>query len=535
MKPLWSSRTMPKVHARSASPAKSGALAYLPAWEYAPTANRLATGRVEALLDATTFAGAQNVGEFETIFERLPESVLRGLSAGGQWIHHRDVLLRYRRARNEAVLSVRQGNRWGCVVNAPELLDGVETERDAMATLNRSADALKPLGLRAQDLRGPGYVAGLLSQGLLGRLPRAPHLQRFLDSFRGGRFEATTFGTIPLCHDYDISSAYPHYLSNLISTSSCTWHDTPDLALATDAIYAAALCDVDVPDALQRGPIAHRYGEESLFFPVGRLHKVWLNLPEIRLLLDHPDTGRITKVHQASWGVPFVDVRPYAEITGALYQIRGAHPEVAAYVKRIMVSLWGKTWSRYPVGRGMWQSPRSWNPVYASAVTSQMRADNYRRTLGRFVFGEFIDGFALAGTHPETPGMGGIRHEGSGKMLVVTDLFKKSSWKQFFVDFESLMRDTPDAFAVEVRAEHARTLAEVVDEGLPPSAIGVPLETVWPLPLGTSIRDMDGGGFTCRDFLSGAVGSAPIREEQMPIKVAMRGFSGHQQGFDGFF
>jgi hypothetical protein len=534
LKTLWSRRILPVVHKRSATPAKDGVIRYLPAWEYPRVANRLSGGDVQGLLGATTFASSPNVGDFETLLSGLPFATLKGLSKGGTWIHHGDVLLRYRRDRNEGVLSVRQGNAWGTVVNAPELLNGVELESEAFAVLNDAASALKPVGLRAQDLRGPGYAASLVLHGeLLGRLPRAPHLQRFLNSFRGGRFEATTFGTIPICHDYDISSAYPYYLSTLVSTSACTWHDSTDLGFSSDAIYAAALCDVEVPDTLQRSPVAHRLGEHSLFFPVGKLNRVWLNLPEIRLLLDHPDVGRITKVLEASWGVPFAGVQPFANIVAKLYKIRRAHPEIAPFVKRIMVAMWGKTWSRYPVGR-QWQSPSMWNPIYASAVTAAMRADNYRRTLGAFVYGEFVDGFAVDQPQRESKGLGGIRHEGSGKMLVVTDLFKKSSWKTFFVDFENVMRDDPDGMAVTVRAEYARTLSEVIEYRMPPSSIGMPTEQEWAIPLGTSIRNLNGGGFNNRDFLSGAIGSTPIRERDMPTKVAMR-LHADMQGFDGIF
>lgn len=515
MKPHWSARTLPRVYPRASGPSKRREIGYLGVAEYPGTAKNLSTGRVERFLNSATFSNTKHIGEFETIFRQLPQSVLKGLNTGNDWIPHAGALLRYHRDRAEAVLSIRKGNEWGSLVNAPELLAEASTGPEALDILTLAGRALKPVGLRPQDLRSPGYCASLiLRQVLPGRRPPRIHAQRFLDSFRGARFEATTFGTIPNCHDYDISSAYPHYLSQLITTSAVTWRDSTDLSLADSATYAAVLADVTVPETLDRGPMAYRLGETSLFFPVGKLHKAWLNLPEVQLMRDCPEVGTITKVYAGSWGIPFAEEYPFAPVVKRLFKLRRSCPEIAPYIKRIMVSVWGKTQSRYKVGRE-WVSPVFWNPVYSSHVTASMRADNYRRTLGQHVYGEFVDGFAVDHEMKTHQGMGGLRHEGSGSMLVITDLFKQSAWKRLFENFRVIMESDLDARAVVVRKPYARTLAEVVEAGEPGGEIGRESEAVWPVPLGSSIRRMNGGGFDCRDFLTGTIETTPPREDQL--------------------
>ena len=399
--------------------------------------------------------------EFLSLFRELSTEQITGL-AHREWVSIGDVLVRLHSDREHAYLVVRQANRYGVVVNfSPE---GSNRSPDNLIPF--LVKALKSKNLPHGDLRTPGHVSDqILRQYLdINRLPKEPHLNRFVNSFRGPRFEAVLFGLIRKVNDYDISSAYPSELAQAHPTTPLDWIDSKEDHIAS-SVYAAALITVHIPEDLKRGPIAYRFGEHALFWPVGKLPRCFVNLPELQYLKD---AGYRFTIHEASWGVPKFaeDYSPYFEPVNALYRLRKKYPDCAEYFKTLSLGLYGRLISSHNGETGP-----TYNPVIASHITSSIRMRLQRMADDDVFIGEYCDGFATLDSYKQTKGMGGLKLEGSGDYISITDMFKQSDWKKPAIPFVEAIPTsegkivTTELNAVVGTASIATGLAEPRDVG----------------------------------------------------------------------
>tara|TARA_B100000949_G_scaffold137679_1_gene121094 strand:+ start:5486 stop:7213 length:1728 start_codon:yes stop_codon:yes gene_type:complete len=289
------------------------------------------------------------------------------------------------------------------------------------------------------------------------------HVHRFANSFKPARIEGNIFGINEVI-DYDISSAFPATISELVDLNQIYWVDSTQLQ--SEAVYAAVRCDLEINPLLIRGPISVRFGENSSFFPIGPLVNVWLGKPEIDLLSEYPDLGRITKVHEGSWGL----IKSYSEplnfpfrklLRNYMYTLRRNDPFLSGFLKLSMAALWGKFISSYRVQDSFEEDPYTrasclYNPIFASHVTSDVRTKLYKSSLGKEVVGEFVDGIALIDSTRTQGGFGGLSEEGSGTMILFDDQYKGCEWKNS--EIVEFARGSKNMFSFEVPRNYLASL-----------------------------------------------------------------------------
>jgi hypothetical protein len=480
------------------------------------------------LLGKSVFTSVQSTGMVDALLKHIPFPALERLHRTGRTYHDGFQIWR-RSTHNDIHITVRKGNKTGSISNAWSVCGDMPPDK-IRETMERAFATFRKYDLPCGDMRSAGHIADQIMNkfsrydGKQWWTKRPDDLVQhmFLQSFRGARIESTTFGSVGDVSDYDISSAYGWAMAQLPNTRNVYWLYRPDLALAESACYGAILCDVSVNPSLHRGPIAYRVGESRLFYPVGDIKGCWLNLPEIQLLLEYPEIGVITKVHEGRWGIPqFEDnYRPFDPMVNALYQMRQNEPWLGSRPKEIMVSCWGKTPS---VFEGV--ANRHWNPVVSSAITSMIRARNYRESLeSGEVIGEWTDGFAVQGWVPQLAGggLGHMRLEGAGNLLIAADNVKESHWKHTEtgtgLSVAELLRESKDKTDMRWQARYLVGLDQVITGELDPSLIGTERVDEYRFPLGSHIRlalgPMRGG-----DLLEGQVETAPPKQSQISMMM----------------
>lgn len=477
---------------------------------FIPTADLL-----DYSIGKTVFVSLPSAAQFDKLIAHLPFPALIQLSNTGHARHVEQFANIYRRSQNKSgYYSIQKGKAWGTIINAWHILGSEQQPARSETQILALMSVLRKAAIPYGDLRSPGHVAGLTvtEDDRPSQLPEKRHLKRFQNSFRGARFEATRFGTMNV-FDYDISAAYPHEMSRLPWTGAMKWVESTDLNLIGQADYAAVLCDIHITPT-HRGPIAYRWLGE-LYYPVGDLRRCWLNLPELRLLADNPQLGKITKVIEGSWGIPEYGntPTPFNDSLRRLYALRSKHPQYSTFIKAIMVSMYGKTASMYPRNKKLIASP-TWNPVYSSAITSGLRARLYNASVNMDVAGEWADGLASPQEMPSKPGFGGFRLEGRGEMIIINDLIKHSAWKAAPFDI-GLLREQKDDEALTIPISNEITLGLAVVNGSDASQIGQRNDYTVSMPIGAGGRLSD--PLRVGDLLSGHIETEAPFADVLPL------------------
>tara|TARA_Y100000310_G_scaffold67673_1_gene62991 strand:+ start:2081 stop:3709 length:1629 start_codon:yes stop_codon:yes gene_type:complete len=475
-------------------------------------------------------------GQFDALFHGMPEPALRAL-ANGEIVPYGQFRLTYHgrggRFSPENILSVRKGNRWGRLVNVARLIPDADSPQAIAQGVRDAIGAFRSYGFpRAKVGRLAFRSVGRTSQEIIMSQvepfpsPPEPHLSRFHDSFRGARMEASILGLSDVV-DYDVTAAYPSIIADLVSTEGMEWVDSTEPPAQYD--YAAALCDVDVAE-LQRGSIGVRVGPESLFFPVGRLTNVWLNAPELRLLAENPELGRVRKIHKASWGVSGDGLRPLRRTMAQLYKMRKSEPTVAGYLKVLMAGVYGKF---IGITKGKIAGPL-WNPAIGSHITSRMRSDNFAHYVPANVVGEWIDGAAvvnsseigslgLSDVEPgQAPKMGDTVEEGRGEICVLTDQHKLAPWKQSAYPIQEAAQAQMNSNVLRMDMQTHYTLGLALSLGERISAVaGERVNIPQAIPVGSALRIHD--DVTIGQLLRGPVETYAPRQDDLRGMIFERG------------
>ncbi len=481
------------------------------------------------LLGKTVYVSVSHRGIFDTIFKGLPEKVLHNLAVTGEAYYDGYNLVCF---GQDGTFSVRRGNVWGSLSNISKLSPEAVTPKSARLAVELATSRMARYGFSGLDFKSVGRVAQDLIMRHCRFQPRAPqeHTWMHLQAFKGARMEGVIFGTSNV-YDYDIKSAFPSFVAELIGTRGMEWVVSTEVI--AEARYAAVLCDIQVNERLIRGPIGVRYGERSLYFPVGYIPGVWISKPEVDLLTNNPYLGRIVKIHSGSWGVGGPGIKPFRRLLRSLYALRSKDEFLEGYLKLVMAALWGKFISTYVVvkdlgsGEGWTQASSTYNPVFGSHVTAAMRCDLYLRSVGFSVVGEFVDGLSTTKPVPDvSPNgrFGELIEKGQGVMTLFSDSVKASSWKN--TEILELARGQRDQSHLELPMEYYHTIRSA-HHMFGPSRIndylGRRFSTTQSVRLGSSMRFMGNDPLRVGDFIDGIKQSYPPRAGEMRFFRFMRG------------
>ena len=491
----------------------------------------------EWILDKEAVTSVDGRGMFDSIFKILSTRELKEIAVLGKTTISDGTQLII--PGNSPWLSVRKGSKTGKLTNIYGLLslqkefDSEFTQPAQFRQASELAHArLWNAGLGDLSIRSPG---NLIEAMVIRKTPRQPlpellHVQRFATAFKPARIEGTTFGVNEVI-DYDITSAFPSVISDLVDLNSIYWLDTPKPQ--DEAIYAAIKCDLEINQTLIRGPISVRLGPNSSFFPIGIMSNIWISKPEYDLLKEYPELGKITNIHEASWGClsnpESTEIYPFRRLLKhLLFPLRQRDKFLAGYLKLSMAALWGKFISSYEVqdtmdGEKYTRSSCLYNPIFASHVTGAVRADLYKTSLGKEVVGEFVDGIALLESTRTRNGFGGLIQEGSGTMVLFDDQYKGCDWK----NPEVLMwaNGFKDKYFFEMPRNYRNSLQFAYHKFGTDGAIqeiGRESSTMQHIPIGPSRRLMD--AYRVGDFLNYSLPSAPPRMSDLMTIMYQRSF-----------
>lgn len=180
-------------------------------------------------------------------------------------------------------------------------------------------------------------------------------------AYYGGRFEISQIGMIPLCHEYDIASAYPHAMTLLPCLEHGYW-DNADNVDATIQIQHVRWRSVN-RDSTPWGPFPFRDPNGTILYPYEGSGWYWR--PEVEAAYDGGFKLRILDTW--SW-IQECDHKPFAWVEDVYNQRRAMGKNAKGKVLKLGAnSLYGKVAQSVGV-------PKFANSVYAGLITSITRA-----------------------------------------------------------------------------------------------------------------------------------------------------------------
>jgi len=188
------------------------------------------------------------------------------------------------------------------------------------------------------------------------------------DAYEGGKFEVTTRGKFTGI-EYDISSAYPYEIANLVDISSATTVHTTEYQ--PKAVYGFLDCTIthNTPAHIPCGPMV----EGVRIYPNGTFRQT-ITAPEYLYLRS---IGINPIVHDAVWFFVKRKRHPYRKIVMDLFKIKSSMKSkdrmLYNIVKVVLNGFYGKMAQSIEQPDGSVLVGSGWNPVYASYITALTR------------------------------------------------------------------------------------------------------------------------------------------------------------------
>lgn len=194
-------------------------------------------------------------------------------------------------------------------------------------------------------------------------------LEAACKAYSGGKFEVTTRGKGQF-YEYDINSAYPFEIANLINIQKVrVYHNK---TYRPGATYGFLHLDIFLGEDTPH-PVAYKRGIVNIF-PVGHF-KRWVTKSEYEYLVELP--GAVIKILKAVWLYPRYKYRPYLGVIKKLYRIKAdakARKDKSLYrfCWRLTNSLYGKQVQLVRRGDRI-EASTCWNPIYGAVITANTR------------------------------------------------------------------------------------------------------------------------------------------------------------------
>jgi len=193
-------------------------------------------------------------------------------------------------------------------------------------------------------------------------------LRYAMESYNGGKFEVTQKGT-GYFYEYDIVSAYPFEISNLVNIS---WaRVVQDKKYRKNAVYGFLRCKIDVPFGCQ-SPVVKKRGDLNTY-PVGQFTRT-ITKTEYEYLIEH---GADVTIIDAYW--LYIDCKQYPyrreinRLTKLKTKFKEEHKDLDYHtVKILMNSLYGKFVQLIDKGE-YYGAGSNWNPIFGAIITSNVR------------------------------------------------------------------------------------------------------------------------------------------------------------------
>jgi len=199
-------------------------------------------------------------------------------------------------------------------------------------------------------------------------------LELHQDGYRGGRIELLKKGYFPSCSGYDIKSAYPSIMRNLLDYSQGEWIEDENCHRVDTGIYRINLSwyhDIVAPFPYS--------GDVGAIYPNGESEYI-VNEKEIEFLRKYKKFNDF-EILEGWEFVPYREVFPYRERIDYLFeQKENASDATEKLLYKLFInSIYGKTAQAIDRRRKdseekkVYHTGGLWNPVYANRITSLTR------------------------------------------------------------------------------------------------------------------------------------------------------------------
>lgn len=239
------------------------------------------------------------------------------------------------------------------------------------------------------------------------------------DAYQGGKFEVTSRGSFT-GYEYDITSAYPYEISNLVDIRFCKVEHSREVI--PEASYGFLRIRVENPDGLHV-PCGPMRGKVRVY-PAGGYFQT-VTLAEYQYLCE---IGLDIEVFDAWWLIPPAKSRPYRRVVAELFDLKAQYKGVDKMlysVSKLMLNSWyGKTVQMIEQWDGHIDAGTSWNPIYGAVITANTRIKMTRlqQSLGDGCLAVHTD--SVLTTQPLGPeylggGIGGLEYVTDGPGVIV--------------------------------------------------------------------------------------------------------------------
>lgn len=200
-------------------------------------------------------------------------------------------------------------------------------------------------------------------------------LELHQDGYRGGRIELLQRGYFPSCNAYDIKSAYPSIMVDLLDYSKGEWIPDTDGETNIPAGIYRVNCEWYHP-VVAPFPVDTPYGA---IYPNGKFETI-INEAELAFIRKYDEFGSVEILEGYSFNV-FKEVKPYNETIRFLFEQKEKSDDDTKKLlyKLFINSIYGKTAqaidkrnkdSNEPL---LYHTGTLWNPIYANRITSLTR------------------------------------------------------------------------------------------------------------------------------------------------------------------
>jgi hypothetical protein len=193
-------------------------------------------------------------------------------------------------------------------------------------------------------------------------------IQLAFESYQGGKFEMQKKGAF-YGYEYDISSAYPFEIANLIDTKGCRIYYSKKIV--KEAVYGFArvrirnLTNKAIPTGIMHKGV--RVYPKGVFYAT-------VTKNEIEYLRE---IGVEVSIIEGAWITVSRRRYPYRKIINDLYHKKTIYkktdPTLANNYKIIMNSFYGKMAQCNLTPEGDYAPGKGWNPIYAAVITANVR------------------------------------------------------------------------------------------------------------------------------------------------------------------
>lgn len=299
----------------------------------------------------------------------------------------------------------------------------------------RLVDGMLKHSVPFSDLKGPGSVfqSILVDSGVRFGLSTAPPeaTALALDCYHTNWLEAFALGHFDDTYDYDVTSAYPYQVSQLVSPAATygTW--VQSRKHVGGAAYGFLRAVVRIPPEVPLSPIMFRNSCSWDGYRRTRQANVWGEwtgaiLAEEEEFIRDRGLGKV-EVLDGWWFVPDVVLYPFRAPMAKLFTLRdeaGADKAMATLFKVVAATSQGKFISTY-YDRGVVQGGALYEPIFAAAIVGRTRlaVADFCLSYAEDVLRVAIDGVLMGRRVPASGNKkpGSMRLAAQGESIVLGD------------------------------------------------------------------------------------------------------------------